>query len=1188
MQLISLQISGFKSFANETKIQFAPGVTGVVGPNGCGKSNVVDALRWVLGEQRSSVLRGERMENVIFNGTAKRKPLNLAEVQVRFDNTSGRINLPYGEIEITRRLHRDGTSEYLINGNACRLRDITDMLQDSGLGPNAYTILELKMIEDILREEGEGRRQLFEEASGIAKYKLRRRQALAKLAQTEEDLLRLADIVSEVERQVASLKRQVSRARRYQELTAELKRSEAAFAVVEYDRLHRELDPMRSALSDAVAHSEGSNSYLRQFEARVEQLRSEQMESDQKLSGLRQALQETVSQISALEADKAGSEARLTSAHDSLDRSQRQIILAKDRLASLDPRKEALARDKNELALEIEAAQFALNEAEQKYDACQANLKHLETVYKETDAKLAALNKSQANLDAERAKLLEGIARQKGRRDSGHQAREQVANERQEMERRQKELSVALENAAAEETRLRATFAAARVRQDEMTSSRSELDKRLAEVERLEHATTSHIRLLETLEQRGPRGTSQLKMLREKIQGTRLIADLALVKENYARAIHTALGNSAYHVILQSEDELRQAIEMLGSADAGKCGFKLPYTASQTPNVEAPVRSLGWAADFVDMSQDSEIVRGLLADCLVVENLADALALREFLAAHRCRAVTLSGDWLNYDGLCFAGADQQNAPSDLGLTRQIEVLQETLGQAKRDRQDIESLISTARAEYTAWVREVEGHSRAVDQARQAHEKIRSEALRAETLSQAMTQRDDAAVRLIQESENAEHALRDEVEKQVHSLDENRRAVAAVQIEIEKMSQEVWQARQEHGAARDAYHERARALDGSKHRLQLLDAETERIAASETELAESIRQNSESGELAANTISESETALRGISELLRTLFHTRDERYRVVDEAQRGKDAASGEVRNMEDQLKKLRSSREAALDDQRKLEISIAKIEGELESLLVNARAQHQIELEGEEAAASLQQLREIQTGVEVISELRTKIENLGTVNLLAVEEYDRETERLDGMLANRADLLSAKSTLEETIRKINETAEAKFLHTFEAVRANFQSLFGEFFPAGEADLILSGKDLLEADITMWANPSGKRLKSLTLMSGGEKTMTAIALLFSLYQVKPSPFCVLDEVDAPLDDANIDRFTRMIHRHSDHTQFIMITHNKRTMEIADNLYGVTMQEEGVSKTVSVRLLKAASQLAIGAETATAE
>ncbi len=1188
MQLISLQISGFKSFANDTKIHFAPGVTGVVGPNGCGKSNVVDSLRWVLGEQRSSVLRGERMENVIFNGTVKRKPMNLAEVQVRFDNTSGRISLPYGEIEITRRLHRDGTSEYLINGNACRLRDITDMLQDSGLGPNAYTILELKMIEDILREEGEGRRQLFEEASGIAKYKLRRRQALAKLAQTEEDLLRLADIISEVERQVASLKRQVSRARRYQELNAELKRAETAFVVLEYDRLHRELDPMRNALADATAHSEGSNSYLRQFEAKVEQLRSDQLESDHKLGELRQSLQETVAQISSLEADKAGYEARLAGARESLDRAQRQIILAKDRLSSLEPRKVGLARDLTDVATEHETAQTAVNEAEQRFERCQAKLKQLEGQYKETDGRLASLNRSQASLEGERAKLLEGIARQKGRRDSAHQTREQVAIERADIERRQTELASVLQSAMDAAAQAQSGLDHHRGLQSDLTERRAEVERRLHENDRLTHATTSHIGLLETLEQRGPRGTKQLKLLRETIATARLIADVTIAEERFARAIHTALGNAAYHVILRSEDELREAIASLTAADAGKCGFKLPIVNAAALPPAAPSRSLGWAADVVDSEGDAFQAKALLSDCLLVATLDDALALQEFLTTHHCRAVTLDGDWLDGDGLCYAGGREHDTPSDLGLSRQIDGLKATLEQTRIERGELEAKLQQARAAHAEWESELDRIMKQAETLRQGVDRARGEQLRVDTLYHALTQRDEAAVRLLEESDNAEHALREDVERLVGALEENRKAVGAVQQEIERMSEEVWQARQEHGSARDAFHERSRAMDAVKHRRQLLDAETERINSSEAELSDTIRQNTEVGEHSANTISESETHLREIADRLRTLFVTRDERYKLVDAAQRGKDAASGEVRDMEDQLKRLRNSREAALEDQRKLEISIAKMEGELESLLGNARSQFGIELESPEAAESLAQLRTVTTGADIITELRGKIENLGTVNLLAVEEYDQETARLDGMLANRADLLAAKSTLEETIRKINETAEAKFLHTFEAVRANFQSLFTEFFPAGEADLILSGKDLLEADITMWANPSGKRLKSLTLMSGGEKTMTAIALLFSLYQVKPSPFCVLDEVDAPLDDANIDRFTRMIHRHSDHTQFIMITHNKRTMEIADNLYGVTMQEEGVSKTVSVRLLKPTAPVVSEAETAVTE
>ncbi len=1173
MQLISLQISGFKSFANETKIQFAPGVTGVVGPNGCGKSNVVDSLRWVLGEQRSSVLRGERMENVIFNGTAKRKPMNLAEVRVKFDNASGRINLPYSEIEIARKLHRDGTSEYLINNNACRLRDITDMLQDSGLGPNAYTILELKMIEDILREDGEGRRQLFEEASGIAKYKLRRRQALAKLAQTEDDLLRLADIISEVERQVASLKRQVSRAKRYQELSSELKRTEIAHSVYEYDRLQREIDPMRKALADALGHAEGSSSHLRQFEAKVEQLRVEQLQSDQSLSKLRQDLQSTVAAISTLEADKAGAEARLAAAQEGLERSQRQVILAKDKLGSLESRKIGLIKDQHEANAELEAAQTTLREAEAKFQTCQAALKQLETTYKETDAKLAARNREQAGLEGERAKLFEGVARQKGRRESAFQTREQIVDEKSELESRIAEVRSHIARAESLADGARKVHQDHRAKGDLLTVKREEMAASIEEADRLLHATLSHMNLLHTLEQRGPRGSAQLKLIRDQIPAHKLIADISEVEERFSRAIHTALGNAAYHVILNSEEELRTAIDTLRNAEAGKCGFKLPTNIRSVVTLPAPEGSVGWASQLVDSSADSAILSSILENCLVVETFDNALSLRSFIEEHRCRVVTLTGDWFDWTGLCYVGSLDADMPSDLGLSKQIDGLKETIARVKSERAELGEMFETLKDEQTAWQEALHELAADVDRKSQVVSKIEAEQLRIETQLHTLDQRDKTAIQLIEESEDAEHSLRTDINRLITALEASRLSITEAQTGIERLSEEVWQARQENGAARDLFHEKARALDSVKHRLQLLDAEAERLTTTESELSDAIRSNAEQGEVSANTISESENKLREVAGKLRDLFVIRDERFRIVDQAQVAKDAASGEVRAMEEQLKRLRTSREAAVDDQRKLEVAIAKIEGELESLIFTARNQYGLEL-GSTDSPTLAEYRDVETGTEKILELRSKIENLGTVNLLAVEEFDNETARLDEMLANRADLLAAKATLEETIAKINETAEAKFLHTFEAVRTNFQSLFTEFFPAGESDLILSGKDLLEADITMWANPSGKRLKSLTLMSGGEKTMTAIALLFSLYQVKPSPFCVLDEVDAPLDDANIDRFTRMIHRHSDHTQFIMITHNKRTMEIADNLYGVTMQEEGVSKTVSVRLLKA--------------
>lgn len=1184
MQLISLSISGFKSFAIETAIQFAPGVTGVVGPNGCGKSNVVDALRWVLGEQRSSILRGERMENVIFNGTAKRKPLNMAEVRVKFDNDSSRINLPYSQIEIARKLHRDGTSEYLINGNVCRLRDITDMLQDSGLGPNAYTILELKMIEDILREEGEGRRQLFEEASGIAKYKLRRRQALAKLAQTDEDLLRLADIIAEVERQVNSLKRQVSKAKRYQELANELSLAERALAVTEYYRIVDELAPMKHALADASDRAEDSVGHLRRFEAQVEKMRLEQFESDQHLGELRKELQDAVAEISMLEAEKAGAEAKLAAARDSLERAQRQIILAKDKLSSLEARREGLTKDISDCEIALLEATHLSDESKNSFDVSQAALKDAETSYKDADSRLAALNKSQTTLENERAKHLENIARQKGRRESAIQSQDQVHAERAELEQK---LAAARETLKSSEAKLRtAIHDHEQVEQGGFLVSEKlkVLESKLHELKRIEHATQSHIGLLRTLEQRGQRASLPIKLVRERIASVLLVADHAVVDARYSKAIHAALGDYAYHLVVKDTQLLQEAVGAIVQGDAGRCGFVI---ADLVPHHELPIvppQAIGWAGSFVNVSECSDVIKALLEKCLIVDNFPTALKLQPFLVQHNARAVTLDGEWLDWTGSCFTGAEELDTPNDLGLAHQLEILNQTLDSALKERGLVEEEILVINGEIEAWKNRLKEFADEVSLARTLKDRENAEVLRLETLVHSLNQREEAALSLISESEEAEERLREEVSRILEVLEECRREGGSVQTEIEVLSERVWQARQENSASRDRYHEAMRALDKVRHRRELLDAESNRLTSTEKEQHESISNSSELAETGANTIRECESQLQDIARKLGELFKARDARFRAVDDAQRGKDAARGEVSAMEEQLKKLRENRELAIENQRKLEVAIAKYEGELESLASHSKSHFDLDLSQDRVPENLHELRSLEVTEEKISELRKKIENLGQVNLLSVEEFERETLRLDDMLSNRADLLQAKSTLEETIRKINETAEAKFLHTFEAVRGNFQSLFSEFFPAGEADLILSGKDLLEADITMWANPSGKRLKSLSLMSGGEKTMTAIALLFSLYQVKPSPFCVLDEVDAPLDDANIDRFTRMIRRHSDHTQFIMITHNKRTMEVTDNLYGVTMQEEGVSKLVSVRLLNPADAQTARTET----
>ncbi|MCC6477090.1 chromosome segregation protein SMC [bacterium] len=1176
MQLISLNISGFKSFAIDTAIQFSPGVTGVVGPNGCGKSNVVDALRWVLGEQRSSVLRGERMENVIFNGTQRRKPLNLAEVKVKFDNSSGRINLPYTEIEIARRLHRDGSSEYMLNGNTCRLRDITDMLQDSGLGPNAYTILELKMIEDILREDGEGRRQLFEEASGIAKYKLRRRQAQAKLDQTQEDLVRLADIISEVERQVASLKRQVSRANRYKELTNQLHSAETAFMMIEHRRLTDELRPMRASLSDSATNADSNTGYLRQLEAELEMLRAKQVEADSELTELRKTLQEVVARISSLEAEKAGLEARLQGARDTIERAQRQRVLSRDRLESLAARKDVQSRESEDLTLELQDCESRLAEAAARFSSTETELRRLEANFKEADGELAALRRSGRELEQRRTELAEKIATMKGRRESAANTVEQSVQERKSLNLGIQSLTHRLSEADLKYRDAHDNMQSVQRVREEILERMETLKSRKSDLERLEHAARSHVNLLHTLEQKGPRAARNLACLRESLQQPQvLVADLAVVTDKYQKAIHTALGSTAYYVVAEESEAIQSAIGVLRQAEAGKSGFVplAAFNALAREKLDAPAAALGWAIEFVEAGEHGNLLAALLQGCLIVDSLEVARTLAPFLREHRCRAISLAGDWLDGSGICYAGGAESDTPTDLGLAKQIDALHESLASIAVEQTDLAVTADSIDREFSEWRGLHNAAQSALDECRKEAEIIKEDSVRQNALLQALILREQAASEQVAECDMATVNFRKEMEGISTQSAELQSKDSVLQKEVETLATLVGMARQTYNVAREEMHDREKLRDAARHRLELLSAEGERLQTQEKELIDAITSSDALAEESANQARSFEQRLQEITPELDSLFRERDRRARAVDSAHASMDGSRGEVSSKEEQIKRLRNSREAALEDQRKFEIAIAKLEGELEALVSSARNGYDLDLSDPELFERNAALLKSEIGPDTVKELRTKIENLGAVNLLAVEEFETETKRLDQMLASREDLLQAKATLEETIQKINETAEAKFLHTFEAVRANFQGLFAEFFPAGEADLILSGKDLLDADITMWANPSGKRLKSLTLMSGGEKTMTAIALLFSLYQVKPSPFCVLDEVDAPLDDANIDRFTRMIHRHSDHTQFIMITHNKRTMEIADNLYGVTMQEEGVSKMVSVRLHK---------------
>lgn len=1177
MQLLALNISGFKSFAKPTHLDFSPGITCVVGPNGCGKSNIVDSLRWVLGEQRSSVLRGERMENVIFNGTAARKPANMSEVKITMDNNKGVLPVPFAEVEIARRLYRDGTSEYLLNNKECRLKDITDLLHDSGMGPNLYTILELKMVEDILREDGEGRRTLFEEAAGVAKYKQRRRQALQKLRQTEEDLVRLADILSEVERQVSSLKRQALRAKRYEELAKQLRSLEAALIYQEYRRLIGELDPLETAMKQSSAATDAAKSAIRLEESKLLELRTGEIEIEKEVRTHREALALIVTEISALEAEEAGLRAREQSANQTIERTKRERQLLTEKRGMLEERRTEVQRATGECRTELSEIERKVAQAEDKLRAAEGVLREAERMAQDHSNILSTLRRNLESCQEEASKIALKRAGYAGRKEMLEREIESISSERESGSSKIQDLQRQLAILEAEEVSLRTADMQLANQLETKKAELGGLEEKTRQLAALAEAIQAKMDLLHTLEEKGPRSHSALRALKSHpVPGLLdLLGDTIDVDDRYRRALQAALGPAAYYYLTESVDAAFAAMETLRLEKAGHTTFlSIPdFTGDDCSPVTPPAESHGTALMVLGgMTPDNPVLKHFLGRVVIVTDWDSAVRLKEWAREQDCTIVTLDGQWIGSRGLLRGGSEESGLPADLGLSKQMSELRDHLESSHQDSETTRAEARAIRSELAHVEQEIVKKRREMDDVAHRRQMIREQQVALDARMSALEERADSA--------------REQVDELAQSIVASDNALDEVQIRLESARTDVTQAesqgsdlavqlslaRRQTGEARDSKHGIERERDSVKHRFDLLFADDQRIEQTLTEITQDLAAAERSAEEAAEQLVGFEQRLREIDALSIEKFKARDAAAQQVDGVAARIDDIRNRITEQEERLRMLRDSHAGELEGEKRIELEIAKLRGELDALLNNARTQFGFELAQPDFEEQHPGVLDPVATPELLQETRQKIDRLGPVNPLAVEEHAQENARLETMIKQRDDLLQAKKTLEETIARINETAQARFLHTFEGVRAHFQRLFQEFFPAGEADLILSGQDLLEADITLWANPSGKRLKSLSLMSGGEKTMTAIALLFALYQVKPSPFCVFDEVDAPLDDANIDRFNRVIRMHSQNTQFILITHNRRTMEIADNLYGVTMEEEGISKLVSVRLL----------------
>jgi chromosome segregation protein len=1151
MKLTKLELSGFKSFADTVTLSFEEGVTAIVGPNGCGKSNVSDAVRWVLGEQSARLLRGGKMEDVIFQGSAGRRPVNLTEVSLHLDNSAGDLPIAYQEVVVTRRLSRSGQSEYLLNSTPVRLRDIQDLLRGTGLGGDAGVVIEAKMIDLLLSDRAEERRSLFEEAAGIGLYRDRKHSTERRLEETATDLQRLEDLIAEVQSQIRSLARQKGKTERHAKLMEEkfavtltLARrhlSDLAERAAGIEARHQLLSERLPALRDALAEAGAARDQAARQRLRAEDHRAE----------IARQLADVQVALSRLDGDLAVAGERLANARQRRERDEEERALA-------GRRTEEAAGERGAATQELVAAEREHREIRSNLDAraaaedeVRSRLTLQRGATREAEEALAARVQELGALEGERAALEQEIA---GLRERAVQAEDHVRQLRSDLARAEAETRSAQEavhasaagalDAAAAAERCRHTVAETR---EEETSERNR--RRLAE-EALAQLTARRSALEELERDRvglAP-GAAALLGARTRFNGAVLgpLSDFISTERDAAELAERLLGEWMYAILVRDQSSVEAIRQWHTEAQPGPLVL-LPVDGGPRPThdgaspLDERLRAEGPAARWLQaLVGGSEVLDGR------------GLALRRASGA-----IVLAGSGgssgplrrrAELGGLA-AEVEQQEAAL-AAVSSALAATEARLAEVERAASEAAAVTEQAReVERAAGARREDAARRTQNLGRELAEAEAGLARAAERLARADTRRREVDAALA-----AGEGARARQEEAV-ALARGELAAVEAEQEVARESRVHWQVQEAHvGARMSASRERveragqtiavaeeaARSLQGE---IAQLDQESVALAAQQTEWREQRRQRSNTLEGLERASAEAEAALAGAGAAL--------------DETERAAQA--------------LRAELDLASEEDHRLEVELTGAAGQRRSLVERVETEWKQPFEVLVDAAPVLDL-DLETLEAEAVRIADQLDAIGPVNPLATEEHAEESKRLEFLTTQRDDLVAARQSLLQAIREIDATARTLFAETFAAVQDNFRRVFQTLFGGGECELRLATpEDPLESEIDIHAAPRGKRTQRIHLLSSGERTLVAVSLLFSIYLTKPSPFCLMDEVDAPLDDANVGRFTTLLEEFKQGTQFLVITHNPRTMQSADAVYGVTMQEPGVSTIVGVRL-----------------
>ena len=1181
MYLKSIEVQGFKSFANKIVFDFHNGITGIVGPNGSGKSNVADAVRWVLGEQSAKQLRGAKMEDVIFAGTQNRKPVGFAYVAITLDNSDHALPVEYDEVTVSRRVYRSGESEYKINGHSCRLRDVTEMFYDTGIGKEGYSIIGQGQIDKILSGKPDERRELFDEAAGIVKFKRRKSAAIKKLENERSNLVRVNDILSELEKQVDPLKQQSEKAKEYLNYKTDLKKYDVNAFLLETDRIRKEtaelngrlkivdddLEDSKSEYDNTKSEYEAAENQLNDINAQIDensQTVSALELENQKLQGEINVFTEQIKTFNAnkqlhserlldIEKDKQNKNNSVKELREQYNDLNTELSEYNDKLAAINDTAKALNAEIEGISGQIDNRQNSI------YD----NLTEQSTIKAENQKFVTMLEQ----LEIKKSELTSHIIKGKSDESAQKQVIKSLTAELDNAVGKLEDINNSIEESNTSVTQLKA----------EITEKNSELDKLTQNYHREKSRLESLINITERYDGYGNsiKKIMELKDSNPGILG--VIADIVKVEKQYETAIETALGGTIQNIVTDKESTAKELIGYLKQNKLGRATF-LPLNAIHARNTlenEACINEkgvIGVASNLVRVSFEYEgLAKYLLGRILVVDNIDNALLIAKKYK-YTLRIVTLEGEQLNPGGSMTGGAFR-NSSNLLGRRREIEELKQSVSNTNKQITQEKAAVADLRNQVAKYREALDSYNKLL---RETH-------IRKNTIDVNLKQADlklseiiasygddikeqasiDSEILKISESrnqvsgnlnllDNQNEAARKEIENLGKTLEAKKSEEAAVALKIENLK-----------ISHSSIEQKASFINENIERLckELDNLEEEKTSIQEKigETKELVSAKQADIELVKNSIEESERKITAIGEKLEDLRAAKEKVNASHKEFFKKREELNEKIILLE--------------KDSMRLHNQYDRLEESYDSLVdymwneYELTYSYALELKSDE----LNNINDIRKQINI---LKAAIKKLGDVNVNAIEEYKSVSERYEFMKTQHDDMIEAEESLMKVIEELDEGMRAQFTAKFEEIKVEFDKVFKELFGGGRGTIeLVEGEDILEAGILIISQPPGKKLQNMMQLSGGEKALTAIALLFAIQNLKPSPFCLLDEIEAALDDSNVGRYANYLHKLTKHTQFIVITHRRGTMSAADRLYGITMQEKGVSTLVSVDLIE---------------